>query len=80
MAGLVLARVVDPVTAQQVVWIITGWGDEMDEMISPLTGPPSETPGIRGQDPEYKYTGKTRKFLLFVSCGKYAFKSLCLPK
>jgi hypothetical protein len=49
-------------------------------MIFPLTYPPSETPGIRGQDPEYKYTGKTRKFLLFVSCGKYAFKSLCLPK
>jgi len=26
MAGLVLARVVDPVTAQQIVGIITGWG------------------------------------------------------
>jgi len=29
MAGLVLARVVDPVTAQQIVGIITGWGGEI---------------------------------------------------
>lgn len=28
MAGLVLARVVDPVTAQQIVGIITGMGEE----------------------------------------------------
>jgi hypothetical protein len=43
MAGLVMARVVDPVTAQQIVGIITGMGDET---IFPLIYPPSKTSGI----------------------------------
>jgi len=43
MAGLVLARVVDPVIAQQVVGMIMGMGGEM---ISSLIYPSSETPGI----------------------------------
>ena len=43
MAGLVLARVVDPVIAQQVVGMIMGMGGEM---ISSLIYPSSETLGI----------------------------------
>jgi hypothetical protein len=31
MAGLVMARVVDPVTAQQVVGVITGWGGKQEK-------------------------------------------------
>jgi uncharacterized RDD family membrane protein YckC len=30
MAGLVLARVVDPVTAQQVRGLLRGWGGEIE--------------------------------------------------
>ena len=33
MAGLVLARVVDPVTAQQVGGMITGWGEDTNHPI-----------------------------------------------
>jgi len=50
-----MAWVVDPVTAPQVVGMITGWGDEM---LSPLISPPSETPKIRGQDLSKKIPGK----------------------
>ena len=51
MAGLVLARVVDPVTAQQVVGVITGMGVWDD--------PPSFIP--RRRDLEYEGMGPDRK-------------------
>jgi hypothetical protein len=35
-------------------------------MISPLTYPPSETSGIRGQDPEYKSPGNPEKTFFSV--------------
>jgi len=78
MAGLVLAQVLDPVTAQQIVMMITGMG------VYPLFFPVEDLPKLGGNPlrENKPYTGsfsltcaranpvKSRKMLLFLSCGE----------
>jgi hypothetical protein len=79
MAGLVQARVVDPVTAQQIVGLIMGMGGNP---IFPRRRPPKMGGNSLKENKPYTgsfslscaraNTGIPRKTLLFLSCGEYA--------
>jgi hypothetical protein len=87
MAGLVLALGVDPVTAQQVVGMITGMGgDDLPPHLSLardswnmrvcIPGENKPKSGSVSYSDIQTHNGKPRKSPLFCSCGEYVQISL----